>query len=315
MLYRFVPAAIGTLFAASSAFAQAQPGQHVDAAMTSGDVVRGVVISEDDTNLVLQHPVLGKLTIARRDLASVTVLPEAAPPPPPPPPPAPETPPDPDSFWKGWTGSLEFGLNGAEGNSSSLSVRGAATFKRDTSKTTTLFGVLYTYGSSNHDKDLDRGEVDIRNDWKTGTPWRIYVTGKAEYDAFQEWDWRLSTHAGVGYEVIKTDNTLLLPRIGVGISKEFGSHDGDIEPELDIGLDWEHKLDERQKLFATVDYYPSLDRFTTYRAEAKAGYEIIVDPTNKLALKLGVDERYQSNPGDDKKKSDFLYFATIVYTF
>ncbi|HVU64975.1 MAG TPA: DUF481 domain-containing protein [Phycisphaerales bacterium] len=329
MLSARVLGLVAASLAAHAALAQAQPGQRVDASLTSGDVVRGVLVSENDKQVVIQHPVLGKLTIDRKNLAGMSLVPQdAAPPPapsapvaPPPPPPAPAAPPppevtpDPDSFWKGWKGGLELGVNGSQGNSETLSLRGAINVKRETSKMVTAAGVLYTYGTNDGDKNLDHGEFNIRNDWKIGSPWRIYATGKAEYDTFQDWVWRTSAFAGLGYEFIKSDNTLLLGRLGAGATKEFGSSKQRIEPELDIGLDWEHKLDERQKLFATIDYYPSLHRTSDYRVDAKAGYEVIVDPTNKLALKLGLEDRYNSNPGDDKKKNDLLYFATIVYTF
>jgi putative salt-induced outer membrane protein YdiY len=320
---RFVPGILATLILSSAALAQAQPGQKVDAAMSSGDVVRGVLVSEDDKTVVLKHPVLGTITIPRENLSGMTVVVEQAPPPPapvaPPPPPAPPAPPevkpDPESFLDGWSKSLEIGVNGSEGNSQSLSFRGAFNAKRDTSKTTTTAGVSYVYGTQDGDKNLEHGEINLRNDWKIGSPWRIFAIGKAEYDTFQDWTWRTSLFGGLGYEFIKSDRTLLLGRVGAGVTKEYGSSKQRIEPELDLGLDWEHKIDERQKIFATIDYYPSLHRFTDYRVDAKAGYEVIVDPVSKLSLKLGLEDRYNSNPGNDKKKNDLLYFATIVYNF
>jgi putative salt-induced outer membrane protein YdiY len=305
------------LLAAGGAFAQ-QPGGKVDATLSSGDVIRGVLVSDDGKTVVIQHPVLGELKLAKENVKSVVAVPDAAPPPPPPPPPPalpPEVKPDPDSFWKGWTGSLEFGLNGSDGNSQSVAMRAAANAKRDMSTMTTLLGISYVYGSQDGDKNLEHGEINARNDWKIGSPWRIFATGKVEYDTFKDWEWRLSAFAGFGYEFIKTDNTLLLGRIGAGASKEFKSSKNRIEPELDIGLDWEHKIDERQKVFVSGDYYPSLHRFTDYRAVIKAGYEVLVDPKNNLSLKLGAEDNYNSNPGPDRKKNDLLYFATIVYNF
>ncbi len=325
MIARCVVGVLATLVLSGAAMAQApvQPGQKVDAAMSSGDVVRGVLVSQDDKTVVLNHPVLGTISIPRGNLSGMTVVVEQAPPPPapvapPPPPPAPAAPevkPDPESFLDGWSKSIELGLNGAEGNSQSLSFRGAFNAKRETSKIATTAGITYVYGTQDGDKNLEHGEINLRNDWKIGSPWRIFAIGKAEYDTFQDWTWRTSLFAGLGYEFIKTDNTLLLGRIGAGATKEFGSSKQRIEPELDLGLDWEHKLDERQKLFASIDYYPSLHRFTDYRVNAKAGYEVIVDPVNKLSLKLGLEDRYNSNPGANNKKNDLLYFATVVYNF
>lgn len=305
------------LSSAGLALAQA-PGQQVDATLASGDVIRGVLVSDDGTNVVINHPVLGQLTLARTSVSAMAIVPEAAPPPPPPPPPAPAAPevkPDPDSFFKGWTGNVEFGLNGADGNTQNLSFRAAVNGKRETSKTVTTAGLLYLYGTQNGDKNQDRGEFNLRNDWKITPPWRIYALGKVEYDGFQDWDWRTSAFAGLGYEFIKTDRTLLLGRLGAGVTKEFGGVDNRIQPELDIGADFEHKIDDRSKIFATADFYPSLQNFSDYRAVGKAGYEIVVDPSSGMSLKLGLEDRYDATPGVGKKRNDITYFATLSFNF
>jgi hypothetical protein len=47
----------------------------------------------------------------------------------------------------------------------------------------------------------------------------------------------------------------------------------------------------------------------------QAGYEVIVDPESNFSLKLGLEDRYNSNPGGDRKKNDLLYFASLVTGF
>lgn len=308
------------------------PGQSVDAVLSSGETLRGVLVSDDGTTLVMNHPVLGTLSIPRASVTGVSITPppptpeSAGAPVPPPAAPAapapavaeakaPEVKKDPESFWKGWTGSVELGLNGADGNSQLLSFRGAVNGKRETSKMVTTAGVQYIYTTSDGDKTADRGEANIRNDWKLGdSRWRFFVAGKGEMDQFQPWDYRVTAIAGFGYELIKTDSTLFLPRFGLAATKEFGSDDQRIRPELNLGFDFEHKLDERQKLFANFDYFLNLLSIPDYRTLAKVGYEVVVDPKNNLSLKLGVEHQYQSpNPG--RKKSDLTYFALLVFNW
>lgn len=329
---RFLPAllsalllATGSTCALAQASAPAAPpapvpaavGGPADITLASGETLRGTLVSDDGTTVVLNHPVLGQLNIPRSQVKVMLVTP-VAPPPPPPPPPAPPAPkPDPTSFFEGWVGSAEVGINGATGNSENFGGRIGLTFKRETSATDTSVAFQYIYGTSDGDKNTDRGDLTLRNDWKfKDSRWRFFALGKVEYDQFQDWDWRLSFFAGPAYEFIKTDKTLLLGRLGVGFSKEFGGSDNRIKPELDVGLDFEHKLDDRQKIFASIDYYPSLLNFPKdYRVVGKAGYEVIVDPSTGLALKLGVEDRYQSIPGAGKKKNDLLYFAALVLNF
>jgi hypothetical protein len=104
--------------------------------------------------------------------------------------------------------------------------------------------------------------------------------------------------------------------VGLGGSKTWGGNaDDDFRPEAMAGVDFEHKLTERQKITAMLEYYPSLDNFPDYRLVAAAGYELLVDPESNMFLKIGLADRYDSNPGDGKKKNDFEYFATLSWVF
>lgn len=306
-----------------AAGAEPAPGQAVLVRVKTGEAFLGTLVSADEAAVMIDHPTLGRLQMPRAQVIDVSNAPkagEAVPTPPPAPAPAaataPEVKPDPESFWEGWKGSAELGLNGASGNSENFGFRAGMGLKRETTQMITTLGFSYNYSTSDGDKTTDRGELNAKNEWRVAPPWRVFVAGKLEYDQFQDWDWRTSLFAGVGYEFIKTDRTLLLGRVGVGFSREIGGSDNRIKPELDLGLDWEHKLDDRQKLFASVDYYPSLLNFPEdYRVAAKAGYEVLVDPTNGMALKLGIEDMYQSKPGGGKKRNDFTYFATLVWNF
>jgi len=224
---------------------------------------------------------------------------------------------EPASFWEGWTGTVEAGLNGSDGNSESLNVRGSIGASRKTSKMETTIGLLYTYGSSDGEESQNRGEFNVKNEWLFGkdSRWGFFAMARAEYDAFQDWDWRLSGFLGPSYAFIRNDRTLLRGRVGFGGSYEIGGDDEEFTPELLIGADFEHKLNDRQKLYASVEYLPSLSEFPEYRVNAKAGWEIVVDPETKMFLKLGIEDRYDSSPGEGNKRNDIDYFATIGWAF
>lgn len=229
---------------------------------------------------------------------------------------APAKPPDPDSFFKGWKGTIEGGLNGSSGNTDSLSLRFGVAGKRETSKMITAAWANYNYATNDGDKTKSRGELGIRNDWNLTDRWIFFAKGLAEYDEFQRWDWRLSAFAGPGYYFVKEDRTKLLGRLGFGITKELGDQaENRIYPELDFGFDFEHKLTDRQKIFVSADYYPDVGDLWEYRAVAKAGWEILVDPEVNMTLKIGVEDRYDHHQRDPQKKNDVDYFILIAWTF
>ena len=128
----------------------------------------------------------------------------------------------------GWSGSVELGLNGSEGNSSRVNVRAGLGAERKTEETETTFSFVYTYAKDDGEESENQGQIDLRNDWLLGkdSPWRIYALGRVEYDTFQNWDWRVSAFAGVGYEFIKTDKTTLIGRFGAGAANPGGRESG-----------------------------------------------------------------------------------------
>ena len=229
----------------------------------------------------------------------------------------PPVPADPDSFWKGWKFQIEGGLNGSTGNSEALAFRFAGSADRKTSTMVTHLDTYWAYATSDGKKSKDRWEANIRNDWIINeSRWSIYATGKSEWDEFQAWNWRLSAFGGVGYAFVKTDKTLFNGRAGLGLNKELGGDNrSGITPEADLGLDFSEQLTKRQKLYATTDLYPSLRDVPQFRWVTKAGWEILVDPETNMSLKIGVEHRYNSNPGGGIKHNDLDYFLTIVWTF
>lgn len=242
------------------------------------------------------------------------VQPEVAPAPEQPATPAP--PPPPSSWLEGWDGSVSVGLNGSDGNTERLSFRAGLDGLRKTPKLKTRLNSSYTYAQDNGEATENKARIDLRNDWLLPeSRWRYFALGSFEYDDFQEWDFRVSAFLGIGYEFIKTERTLLLGRVGAGVSREIGGSRNELIPEALIGGDFEHQLTERQKLSATVDFFPELTRFGPYRFVARAAWEILIDPEVKMSLKIGIEDRYDSTPGEGFKRNDLDYFALLAWSF
>ncbi|MBK7404587.1 MAG: DUF481 domain-containing protein [Phycisphaerales bacterium] len=217
----------------------------------------------------------------------------------------------------GWKGTIEFGLTGASGNNDRFNLRAGASASRESDASADQLTLTYSYAKDDSTQTENRFEAKGRHDWKfpDDSPWRVYVGGSFEYDEFQDWDMRVSIGPGVGYEAIENDTTKLLLRAGVVATKEIGGSDNAWTPEADLGFDLEHKLTERQTLTASADAYPAIDDFGPYRLVGNVAWTIDVDPEVNLFLKLGIEDRYDSNPGPEKKRNDVNYFATLGWSF
>ncbi len=226
--------------------------------------------------------------------------------------------PDPVDFWHGWAKTIEGGLNGSSGNSENLNLRFGFATVRTSSTMVTKFDINYAFSTDNGNKTKSRGESNLRNDWSFGkdSPWGFFALGKAEFDEFQRWNWRLSAFAGPSYTFIKDDRFLLRGRVGAGLYKELGGdYENAIIPEALFGVDFNWKITKSTQFFSSLDYLPSLKKFTDYRLLGKAGVEILVDPELNLSLKMGVEDRYDSKSRDPIKKNDVDYFITLAVKF
>lgn len=299
--------------------------------LASGETLKVSVIEVTDSHIRCSHPVLGEFLIPK-DQATILPPPDAPVPhaAEPAAPPQQETPtadapaadPEPApapklSFWNGWKRSVDLGVIGSDGNSETFGARVALGAQRKTEHMETSVGLSYVYNTDNGEKTKSRGELTARNDWLFGkdSRWGFFAEGKIEYDEFQDWDWRLSGFVGPSYAFISNDKTLLRGRVGAGGSYELGGDDNGFEPELLIGLDFEHAFNARNRIFASGEYLPSLSDFPDYRINSKAGWETIIDEKSGMNLKLGVVDRYDSDPGDGIKKNDIEYFITLGWSF
>ena len=320
------------LLAISPALAQSKSDALIS--LRNGDTLRGQIFSISETTIELAHPLLGTLFLPQSAVRSVVINPAlnspldepvSAPPTdtsqsgtlPPPAAPAP----DPDSPMlpappAQWDRRLDLGLNGSEGNSSSLSFRVGGGAERIAPDLETRITGLYTRSSDNGTVSQSRAELNARNDWLSRTsPWGFFLQGRAEFDEFQDWDWRVSAVLGPSYQLIKNDRTSLRLRAGAGLAREFGGERNSLIPEALAGFDLKHALSDRQRIFLSTELLPSLDNLGGYRASNKLGYEMDITPDSKATIRLGIDHRYDSNAPSDRDSNDVDFFATLGVQF
>ncbi|MCL4220620.1 MAG: DUF481 domain-containing protein [Phycisphaerales bacterium] len=220
------------------------------------------------------------------------------------------------SWLEGWKGSVEVGLAGSDGNTEQASFRTGINASRQTESIETKVGLNYLYATSNGEETANRLGINLRNDWLLkDSRWRVFAEAEYEHDEFQDWEHRIAGFVGVGYQFIKRDRTNLVGRAGLGGSQELGGDDEGFHPEALFGLDFDHKINERQKLTASTDFYPSLDEMGEFRWVNRAAWEVTVDPETSMFLRLGAEHRHDSNPGENFKHNDLNYFLTLGWSF
>lgn len=210
-----------------------------------------------------------------------------------------------------WQNTIELGVNGSTGNAESFSFLAAGKVKRETDAS--VFGLDIAYGKtqSNGIQTQNYALMNSRWDLKFNERWFSYNKNVVEFDEFKAFDTRLVLSGGLGHHVVKNDKTTLTGRLGAGVSREFGGPDDNWVPEANFGLDFEHKINELQKISAVVDYYPSWENFTDYRLSTKVDWELLLSEAANLSLKLGAIDRYDSTP-NGAVANDIDYYLTLL---
>ena len=135
-----------------------------------------------------------------------------------------------------------------------------------------------------------------------------------EWDKFKAFDLRLWGNAGLAYHWIRRSDAALVTRFGAGASKEFGAPIDDWIPEAVFGGEAERQITPRQKLKAKVEYFPAWEDFGNFRLVNDAAWEILLDGSDNLSLKLAATDRYDSTP-QGAKKNDLYYSLLLLYKF
>ena len=225
-------------------------------------------------------------------------------------------PPKPPKIWKG---GVEFGINGNEGNSDVVSLRFAANADRKTDSNLFHIDLLYAFTNQDGTTKQNQAFLNARDEILfKGTPWSIFSALQVEYDELRAYDLRAGVYTGLSYLWLKDSTTLFKTRLGFGVVREVdtvagGSPDRWV-PEAVIGDDFNYRFTDRQGFVSGMDIYPNLSQLGQFRVRARAGYEILIDPTHGLVLRLGIQERYDSSPGD-AKRNDFSYFTSLMLKF
>lgn len=261
----------------------------------------------------------GSGTPLAESFGSDTLFPKKPDPPPPPREPDPDLgddlfPPPPPKIW---SGGADLGLNGATGNSELFNLRAGWNVRRKTNSNAFTSDLQYVYSRQGSEMKAHQALYNARDEVLFGaSPWSAFGAGQLEYDQLRAYRFRVGAYIGASYAVIDSPDRVLKLRAGAGATREFGSGltaDRWV-PEFLLGYDFRIKLTEQGTFVSILDYYPRVSDPRQYRVRARAAFEYVLDPKTGTVVRFGVQDRYDSDPGD-AKRNDLAYFSTFGFKF
>ena len=284
--------------------------------LKNGDIVTGEIVETSEAGVVLEHAVLGKVTIAADQIDARVDGDAALPAPPAPPPPV-----RPGVFGtdvlRGWNKQIQLGFTGSSGNAESQDlVAGLRGNYADDTKRWQFDSGYFRSSTDGAETKNQAFAMLLRDFLFPGKRYFAWGSGRYDYDTFQEWDHRLGLSAGGGYSFIDGEKFDLRGRLGFGGTKTFGATGNDKwVPEAVLGLETEWLPAERQKITAFTTFYPSLSDGGEFRSLSGVDWALRLSDNLGLSLNLGVQNEYESDVPAGIEKNDLLYRAALLYDF
>ena len=213
---------------------------------------------------------------------------------------------------KTWTGSLELGLNGSQGNAVNFNLHTGFDISRQTAGG--VFEVEFDYAKvhSSGIKTDHHALLDMEHKWTSASRLGGFVHFAFDYDEFKAFDSRISANGGLDYRLVGTELTELLSRWGAGFSQELGGPTNRTVPEAIFGLDLKRQVTDRQQFEMKVQYFPDWSRFSDFRLEADVAWKILLDQARDLSLKFDLNDRYDNTPGG-LRPNDVTYAVLLLW--
>jgi len=212
-----------------------------------------------------------------------------------------------------WVTSASLGFSLTRGNSETLLVTGNILTEKKWDKNEVRLGADGTYGE---DGDTTNAEqVHGFGQYNRLFTERFFGYGRVDalHDGIADVEYRVTLSPGVGYYFVKNKSTTFSGEVGPGFVMEKQGDETHDYFTLRIAERAEHKLNDRVRLWESVEYLPQVDDFNNYIINAEIGIDTSI--TTKCSLKVFVVDTYDNDPAPDRKKNDLKLVAAIAYKF
>ncbi len=277
--------------------------------LTNGDVLNGTILQADDDVVIVDHATLGRMEIPRDEIKGYTwqkTADELIVEPPPPP----------KTEIDYWDLSLDLSFTATTGNTREVNLRFGVNANRNTDAMRLALDFSYYWRTSNSITTDNKATLGARNDWLIpDSKWFWFVAGRADYDQFESWDYRVNAQGGPGYQLFDEENLKLNGTGGLGFRKEFGSLDDELKFEGVLAMDLEWNLTKRQAVTFNFSCFPVMTDIQDFRTRSTALWRYALDTDYALSLVIGYLWEYQSIVDPGKDRNDFRFWVGLQYGF
>ena len=209
-----------------------------------------------------------------------------------------------------WNGDANLGIALTKGNSDTTSIALGMAISRTTThdKTSLYAAAIYSSDSTNGDSRTTANTIrsGLRYERNINRKWFGYGFTDFERNALQDLNLRWVLGGGIGYRLIRSERTQLDLLGGLAWNREyFSGFDNDrSSAEAQIGQTLDYRLGARTTFKEQLYFFPNLSNGGEYRVNFDASLQ--TDITRRIGWRLGLSDRYLSNPLPGLEKNDLI---------
>lgn len=221
-----------------------------------------------------------------------------------------------DRLLSDWDSRLTLGLNGASGNTNRQDYMLGFNTAYKEGRERWAINARWFYSTADGAQIQNEFHSDVTRDWlREDSPWFFFLRGSYRYNNNRSWESRASGFGGGGYTLAQTDHLEVSTRLGFGGSYEFGVVN-EFAPEAMFGgsaVKWD--LTKRAVIAGESIYFPALNDPSEFRVESSLEWRYKLDWSRGLSLKLGLENEYDSRTPAENGNNEIRYFGAVVIDF
>jgi len=219
------------------------------------------------------------------------------------------------TFMEGWTKRIELGGQFIDGNAEQDLFNGGLTFENQNERRSVLFEGSGQWGRADGIPTTNRWVGNGTVDFCRAGNWISFMTSKNEYDEFENLNWRGTFAGGLGYRFHNEDDKRCIVRVGPSVTHEIFTDPRNERTTPDMLGEYEvlWPLYDRMRFEHKMTITPSVEDIELFRFVSTYGISLSLDEDARWNLKLGTRHEYNSEPNDERERSDYTTNLSIVY--
>ncbi len=220
-----------------------------------------------------------------------------------------------------WTGNISMGLTSTHGNTKTDQRNASVNLNRRTEQDRIFINSDYARGQQ---EDPDTGKEKKTEDWwRTKAKYDYFFTKKLygyldsryETDSIAELDRRVVIGSGAGYQWIESEDMNFSTEAGLASLYEKFDNTNDTSSELSmqLGYNFDKKINKTIKFVHDLTYYPSLGELSDYYLSTTAEFRAYFTEQFFANFKAILD--YDASPAPSSGETDVKYIFGLGMSF